>query len=84
MGSVFITLILVGAGGYFGLPALFPNLTVELGDYVEEDDLTDDGILLQSKLEMFNDTANILSSQLTPIPIPGTNMSFTIQNIDKK
>ena len=49
LGSVFITLLLVGAGGYFGLPALYPNLNADLGDYVEKDDLTGEGILLQTK-----------------------------------
>ena len=49
LGSVFITLLLVGTGAYFGLPALFPNLNADLGDYVEKDDLTGEGILLQTK-----------------------------------
>ena len=58
LGSVFITLLLVGVGGYFGLPALFPNLNENLGDYLQEEDLedytktedlTDEGILLQTK-----------------------------------
>jgi len=75
MGSVFITLILVDLSNYLE--------DEDLEGYVKFENLTEGGILLQSKLEMFNETANILSSQMTPIPIPGTNMSFTIQNNSK-
>ena len=38
--SVFITLLLVGVGGYFGLPILYPNLNA---------DLDDEGNILQTK-----------------------------------
>ena len=60
MGSVFITLILVGAGGYFGLPLVFPNLNENLTDYVKTEDLTDGGgMLLQTKSNESQTAANI-------------------------
>ncbi len=40
--SVFLSLIIVGAGGYFTLPLLYPNLAAEIPEEVEEE-----GILLQ-------------------------------------
>ncbi|MCF2138637.1 MAG: hypothetical protein K9W44_01115 [Candidatus Lokiarchaeota archaeon] len=41
--SVFLTLIIIGAGGYFGLPLLYPNLTADLNQY----ETSDEGIILQ-------------------------------------
>ncbi len=57
MGSVFITLILVGAGGYFGLPLLFPNLNEDLSIYLEEEDL--DGYLEEEDLDGYTKTEDL-------------------------
>nr|QEE17960.1 hypothetical protein DSAG12_03798 [Candidatus Prometheoarchaeum syntrophicum] len=86
MGSVFITLLLVGAGGYFGLPLLFPNLNDDLTSYLEEEDLedytktedlTDDGILLQTKYNESQIGATIQSYDLVYEKIPDPELSIT-------
>ena len=78
MGSVFITLILVGAGAYFGLPALYPNLNADLGDYIEKDDLTGEGILLQTKYMEVQTSSNLLrDDDQVYQKIPDTELNIT-------
>ena len=77
LGSVFITLLLVGAGGYFALPALYPNLK---GDYATKEDLndlTDQGILLQTKSNKSQTAANIFWNVFTYEKIVDTGLNIT-------
>ncbi len=41
LASVFITLIISGAGMYFGLPLLYPNLSEDFSNYVQSEELDD-------------------------------------------
>ncbi len=88
IGSVFISVIIVGAGVYIGLPLLYPSLKDENeNEYVTQEDFNylteNNGILIQSKFQQFTTACYINSSQVTPIPIPATTMDFTIQNNSK-
>jgi len=74
MGSVFITLILVGAGGYFGLPLLFPNLN---------EDLTDNGIILQTKYYESYTAANIFCNVADYENIPDMELNITTSGNSK-
>ena len=74
MGSVFITLILVGAGGYFGLPLLFPNLN---------ENLTDNGIILQTKYYESYTPANIFWNVVDYENIPDTELNITTSGNSK-
>lgn len=86
LGSVFITLLLVGVGGYFGLPLLYPNLNadltnyveeVDLGDYTKTEDLTDEGILLQSKYFEDKTQIFIVDTDLVEEKMPDTELNIT-------
>ena len=77
LGSVFITLLLVGVGGYFGLPALFPNLNADLGEYTKTEDLTDDGILLQTKYLEVKTQISIVDTDLVEEKMPDTELNIT-------
>ncbi|MHA1476143.1 MAG: hypothetical protein ACTSQ5_13280, partial [Promethearchaeota archaeon] len=92
MGSVFITLILVGAGGYFGLPFLFPNLNEDLSNYLDEEDLdgyvkfenlTIDGIILQTKYNESYTAANIFWNVADYENIPDTGLNITTSGNSK-
>jgi len=92
MGSVFITLILVGAGGYFGLPLLFPNLNEDLSNYLEDEDLdgyvkfenlTIDGIILQTKNNESYTAANIFWNVADYENIPDTGLNITTSGNSK-
>ena len=74
LGSVFITLLLVGAGGYFGLPLLYPILN---------EDLTDDGIILQTKNNESQTAANIFWNVFTYEKIPDTELNITTSGNSK-
>lgn len=83
IASVFITLIISGAGMYFGLPLLFPNMTrdvvepSDLDDYVQKNETTDDGIVIQSRYMESKENAFITDDDLIPTKILGTEMNFT-------
>ena len=77
LGSVFITLLLVGVGGYFGLPLLFPNLNADLGEYTKTEDLTDEGILLQTKYYENETQIFINDLALVEDKMPDTEMNIT-------
>ena len=76
-GSVFITLLLVGVGGYFGLPMLFPNLNEDLGEYAKTDDITDEGILLQTKFLEVDTDAYISDSAVVDAKMADTEFNIT-------
>ena len=76
-GSVFITLLLVGVGGYFGLPLLYPNLNEDLGEYALTDDITDEGILLQTKYLEVRTDAFISDSALVEAKMADTELNIT-------
>jgi len=77
LGSVFITLLLVGVGGYFSLPHLYPNLNEDLGDYAKTDDLTDEGILLQTKYLEVKTLVFIVDTDLVEEKMPDTELNIT-------
>ena len=86
LGSVFITLLLVGVGGYFALPLLYPNLNadltnyveeVDLGDYTKTEDLTDEGILLQTKYYENKTQIYISDTDLIEEKMPDTELNIT-------
>ncbi len=76
-GSVFITLLLVGVGGYFGLPLLYPNLNENLGEYAKTDDITDEGILLQTKYLEVGTDAYILDTAVVEAKMADTELNIT-------
>jgi hypothetical protein len=63
--SVLITLVLVGAGLYFGLPYLYPNVKNEAGDVV------------QVKTEVFKTVCKCYDNEMTQKPMNGTTISIT-------
>jgi len=77
LGSVFITLLLVGVGGYFGLPLLYPILNDDLGDYAKTDDITDEGILLQTKYFEDETQIFIVDTDLIEEKMPDTELNIT-------
>ncbi|UYP47004.1 hypothetical protein NEF87_003289 [Candidatus Lokiarchaeum ossiferum] len=77
--SVFLTLLIVGAGGYFGLPYIFPNLTADLSKYDDNIENTDEGILLQSIMVESWDFAYIEDSSTTNYElVADMNLSISI------
>ncbi|MHA1648450.1 MAG: hypothetical protein ACTSVL_12860 [Promethearchaeota archaeon] len=80
--SVFITLIISGAGMYFGLPYIFPNLTADL-DANQDLYTADDGLLLQSKYLETDGDAYLFDDTLTDMTMPDTAMNITIQENSK-
>ncbi|WP_371804273.1 hypothetical protein [Candidatus Lokiarchaeum ossiferum] len=89
IASVLITLIISGAGMYFGLPLLFPNMNHEfvepsdLDEYAQVSELEDDGIVVQSRYMESKENAFITDNDLTPTKMPGTEMNFTTQGSTK-
>ncbi len=77
LGSVFITLLLVAVGGFFGLPILYPNLNADLDNYIEDGDLTDEGILLQTKYFEVQTNFAIGDTEFDAIKIPDTEVNIT-------
>jgi len=74
LGSVFITLLLVGVGGYFGLPVLYPILN-------EGSD--DEGIILQTKYNESYTAANIFWTVVDYEKIPDTGINITTSGNSK-
>ena len=73
LASVFITLILSGAGMYFGMPLLFPNLNADLNG-----DIDDNGCnLLQTKSVEVNTVDYINDFNLTYTKMPGMELDIT-------
>jgi len=70
LASVFITLILTGAGMYFGMPFIFPNLNADLNDDAG-------GNLLQTKSVEVNTVDYINDFNLTYTQIPGMELDIT-------
>lgn len=82
--SVFLSLLIVGAGGYFGLPYIFPNLTTDLSQYEDNIEVMDEGILLQSKVVESWDWGYIVDSSTTEYElIPDMNISIDISTGSK-
>ncbi|WP_371802502.1 hypothetical protein [Candidatus Lokiarchaeum ossiferum] len=75
--SIFLTLLIVGAGGYFGLPYIFPNLTADLSQYDDDFENADEGILLQSIMVESWDFAYIEDSTTTNYELV-TDMNLSI------
>ncbi len=73
LASVFITLILSGAGMYFGMPLLFPNLNANLNGDIEEEG----GNLLQTKSLEVNTVDYINDFDLTYTKMPGMELNIT-------
>lgn len=67
LASVFITLILTGAGMYFGMPLIFPNLNADLNE----------GSLLQTKSVEVNTVDYINDFDLTYTQMPGMELEIT-------
>jgi hypothetical protein len=74
LGSVFITLLLVGVGGYFGLPLIYPILN---------EDLTDEGILLQTKYYENKTQIFIVDTDLVEEKMPDTELNITTSGNSK-
>jgi hypothetical protein len=74
MVSVFITLLLVGVGGYFGLPALFPNLN---------EDLTVEGDILQTKYNEWETAASVFWTDNIYEKMPDTELNITTNGDSK-
>jgi len=72
--SVFITLLLVGVGGYFGLPALFPNLN---------EDLTAEGDILQTKYNEWETAASVFWTDNIYEKMPDTELNITTNGDSK-
>ena len=70
LASVFITLILAGAGMYFGMPLIFPNLNADLDNDVG-------GNLLQTKSVEVNTVDYISDFNLTYTKMPGMELDIT-------
>ena len=85
---VFITLLISGAGMYFGLPALFPNMNEDLSDLVDSDELETElgnypGIILQTQIYENDTTTHIGDGHEAVAPMPNTAMNFTTQGGSK-
>ena len=74
LGSVFITLLLVGVGGYFGLPLIYPVLN---------EDVTDEGILLQARYNESQTAANIFYTVYDYEKMPDTELNITTSGNSK-
>ncbi|MHA1675131.1 MAG: hypothetical protein ACTSYI_16055 [Promethearchaeota archaeon] len=73
--SVFLSIIIVGAGGYFGLPLLYPNLSADLSNF----ETNDEGIILQTINKESKTLAYIYDYDLGDYElIPDMNLSITI------
>ena len=75
LASVFITLLISGAGMYFGLPLVYPNIV--------NDETMNGEVVIQSKYQEFNSTEVIWDDDLTPSMIPDTEMNITTQGNTK-
>ena len=73
--SVFITLIISGAGIYFGLPLLYPNI-------VNNETLNNE-VVVQSKYQEINSTDLLWDYNLTPKLMKDTEMNITTQGNTK-
>lgn len=74
LASVFITLILTGAGMYFGMPLLFPNLNADLNGDIDDEG----GNLLQTKSVEVNTVDYINDFNLTYTKMPGMELDITV------
>ncbi|UYP45496.1 hypothetical protein NEF87_001781 [Candidatus Lokiarchaeum ossiferum] len=86
IASVLITLVVTGTGMYFGLPLLFPNLTADLSEYDQSEEIeniTTKGILLQTQYAEFTQYLSIYDSDLVPEIMTGTNLTITTQGSSK-
>ncbi len=92
LASVFITLMVSGAGMYFGLPLVYPNMTNNDSDLVTQDDLDDyvlknetlnNEVVIQTKYQESNSTIVIFSNNLDPSVMPDMEMNITTQGNTK-
>ncbi|QEE16263.1 hypothetical protein DSAG12_02093 [Promethearchaeum syntrophicum] len=75
LASVFITLLISGAGIYFGLPLLFPNIV--------NGETTNGEVVIQSKYQEFNSSDQIRDDDLIPSKMLDTEMNITTQGNTK-
>lgn len=79
VGSIIASVIIMSALTYFALPFLFPVLRAENLAY-QEDLVSEEGILLQSKYGEWNSEAVLYDSNISSYEkIPDTELQITIQ-----